>query len=114
MPEPGQTLVGEAVGRETVQREGQPDCDVYTIRDQSGKEWAVWTWHTVLKNELVGKVQAGDFVAIHYRGKRPRQDGGGEYAAYRVAIDKSERQPPSTDDEPEEHDPATAGFPEGY
>jgi hypothetical protein len=66
---------------------------VLTLRDSDDKEWAVWTWHAVLQNELVGKVRIGDLVALHYKGKRARQDGGGEYAAYRVAIEASTENP---------------------
>jgi hypothetical protein len=106
MPEPGQTLIGEALAWETVERDEQPSCEVLTLRDQDGKNWSVWTWHTVLKNELVGKVEPGNFLAIHCRGKRPRQDGGGEYAAYRVAINKTEK-PVSDIVVPDE-------FPEGF
>jgi hypothetical protein len=76
MPEPGDTLVGEARRWETVtvKRDDGTErpCEVLTIRDQHGTERAVWTWHTVLRNELVDKVEPGDFVAIHYRGRRAK------------------------------------------
>ncbi len=90
-PEPGDTLVGEALRWETVtvKRDDGDErpCEVLTVRDPAGKEWAVWTWHTVLQNELIGKVNAGDLVALHYRGRRARLSGDGDYAAYRVAIE---------------------------
>jgi hypothetical protein len=42
----------------------------------------------VLRKELVGKVEPGDFVAIHYRGRKTKQKGDGDYASYRVALEK--------------------------
>ena len=89
-PEPGDTLVGEALRWETVtvkRDDGDRPCEVLTLRDPAGKEHNVWTWHTVLQNELVGKVSPGNLVALHYRGRRARQSGDGDYAAYRVAIE---------------------------
>jgi hypothetical protein len=91
-PDEGDTLVGEAIGWETVtiDKDGEERaCAVLTVRTQDGTERSVWTWHTVLKNELIGKVEAGDFVAINYRGRRAKAKGDGDYAAYRVAIDKT-------------------------
>jgi hypothetical protein len=93
IPEPGDTLVGEAVQWDavTIERDGsERTCDVLTVRDPAGKEHSVWTWHTVLQNELVGKVEPGDFVALNYRGRRPKMKGDGDYAAYRVAVEKGE------------------------
>ena len=91
-PEPGDTLVGEALGWETVtvKRDDGTErpCEVLTLRGQDGKERAIWTWHTVLQNELIGKVGEGDLVALHYRGRRARLSGDGEYAAYRIAIER--------------------------
>jgi hypothetical protein len=110
-PEEGDTLVGEAIGWETVSvsRDDGTEraCEVLTVRelarDGEGNERSVWTWQTVLRNELIGdavagntgayKVQPGDFVSIHYRGKKPRRDGNREYAAYRVAIEKADDKP---------------------
>jgi hypothetical protein len=92
-PEQGDTLVGEALKWETVtiERDGEENraCDVLTLRDKTGKEWAVWTWHFVLQKELVEQVNVGDMVALHYQGRRAKQKGEGDYAAYRVAIEKS-------------------------
>jgi hypothetical protein len=59
-----------------------------TLRTQE-KDRAVWLWHTVLQNELIDKVNLGDFVAIHHLGRRKKQSGDGDYAAYRVAIDEA-------------------------
>ncbi len=93
-PEPGATLAGTAVSWDhaeiTTKAGEKAECDVLTVRGTDGDEHAVWTWHTVLQRELLGNVQPGDFVAIHYRGKRPRLDGNGEYASYRVAIQKAD------------------------
>lgn len=49
----------------------------------------MWTWHTVLRNELVDKVDVGDFAAISFTGFRTSKNTGGEYPAYRVAIEKT-------------------------
>jgi hypothetical protein len=90
-PSEGDTLVGEAIGWETVaiDREGEERaCEVLTLRTQDGSERSIWCWHAVLRRELVGKVEAGDFVALHYNGRRKKQSGEGDYASYRVAIDK--------------------------
>jgi len=92
-PEPSETLVGEAVGWETVtlDRDGvDRACEVLTVRTPDGDERSVWAWHTVLQRELVGNVSAGDFVAISYRGRKTKQTGSGDYASYRVAIEKSD------------------------
>jgi hypothetical protein len=94
-PQPGETLAGEAVRWEavTIERQGEEPkpCSVLVIRDGSGVEHGIWTWHTVLRNELVGKVSPGDFVAVHYLGMRTKQSGDGTYAGYRVAVRKAER-----------------------
>lgn len=93
-PHEGETLVGVAVRWEqvTIERKGEEPkpCSVLVLRDDDGLEHGVWTWHTVLANELIGKVERGDFVAIHYRGLREKQNGDGRYASYRVAIKKAE------------------------
>jgi len=89
-PKERDTLVGEAIGWETVtiDKDGEERaCEVLTLRTQGGTERSVWTWHAVLKNELVGKVEPGDFVALHYRGRRQKAKGEGDYAAYRVAVE---------------------------
>jgi hypothetical protein len=93
-PEEGESLVGVAVRWEevTLDRDGleRRTCDVLTLRTEDGIERSVWTWHFVLRDELVGKVEPGDFVAINYRGRKAKQKGDGDYAAYRVAIVKTE------------------------
>jgi hypothetical protein len=92
IPEPGGTLAGEVLRWEsvTIERDGEGPrtCDVLTLRTPDGTERSVWTWHAVLRNELVGKVEPGDFIAIHYRGRKQKQKGDGDYASYRVAIEK--------------------------
>ena len=93
IPEEGETLVGVAVRWEevTVERDGEErTCDVLTLRTPEGTERNVWAWHFVLRQELVGKVEPGDFVAIKYRGRKAKQKGDGDYAAYRIAIEKDE------------------------
>lgn len=70
-------------------------CRVYTLEDEVTGKWAVWTWHTVLRNELVDKVEIGDFVALSFIGFKTSKNTGGEYPAYRVAIDKK----PAPEDE---------------
>jgi hypothetical protein len=101
MPEPGDTLVGETLRWETVtvKRDdgAERPCEVLTVRDQHGAERPVWTWHIVLQNELIGKVEPGDFIAIHYRGRRAKLKGEGDYAAYRVAIEKADKPSPEED-----------------
>jgi hypothetical protein len=91
-PDEGDTIVGEVVNWEEVTLTGDDDkersCQVMTLRTQE-KDRAVWLWHTVLQNELIDKVDLGDFVAIHYLGRRKKQSGDGDYAAYRVAIDSA-------------------------
>jgi hypothetical protein len=42
----------------------------------------------VLRRELVGKVEPGNLVALHYNGRRKKVSGDGDYASYRVAIEK--------------------------
>jgi len=94
-PEPGDTIVGEAVRWETVTpREGERSCEVLTLKTADG-ERSVWCWHAVLASELVGKASSGDLVAIHFKGKRTRQDGNGEYASYRVAIERGTEPTPA-------------------
>jgi hypothetical protein len=90
-PKEGDILVGEAIGWETVaiDRDGEERaCEVLRLRIQDGTEHSVWCWHAVLRRELIGKVEPGDFVALHHNGPRKKQSGDGDYAAYRVAIDK--------------------------
>jgi hypothetical protein len=102
-PEPGETLVGLAVRWEevTLDRDGdERTCHVLTVRTQDGSERSVWCWHFVLRHELVGKVEPGDFVAISYRGRKTKQEGDGDYAAYRVAIDKNDGPSTTADDIP--------------
>jgi hypothetical protein len=93
-PEEGESLVGVAVRWEevTLDRDGDEPrtCDVLTLRTEGGIERSVGTWHFVLRNELVDKVEPGDFVAINYRGRKMKQKGDGDYAAYRVAIEKGQ------------------------
>jgi hypothetical protein len=103
LPEPGATLVGDAVRWDEVSFERDSEkraCDVLTLRTQDGTERSVWTWHFVLREELVGKVEPGDFVAIHYQGRKANQKGDGDYAAYRIAIEKGDGSvtPPAQDD----------------
>jgi hypothetical protein len=64
------------------------------------KEWTVATFHSVLRNELLehdrrGKLKAGDWVAIHYRGLKVGETGT-EYHNYRIAVE-----PPSGDELPD-------------
>jgi hypothetical protein len=93
-PAEGETLAGVAIRWDhvTIERKDQEPrpCAVLVLRDAKGTQHGVWCWHTVLKNELVGNVNPGDFVAINYRGKRQKQSGDGEYDGYRVAIKKTE------------------------
>jgi hypothetical protein len=93
-PEEGESIAGVAVRWEevTLDRDGDGPrtCDVLTLRTEDGVERSVWTWHFVLHKELVGKVEPGDFVAINYRGRKAKKKGDGDYAAYRVAIGKSD------------------------
>lgn len=88
--EKGDHIVGEAVRWATVSVAGHSDeaksCDVLTLRCPDGVERNVWTWHSVLRLELVGKVEPGSLVAIEYLGRREKQKGEGSYAGYRVAI----------------------------
>jgi hypothetical protein len=104
-PEPGDTLVGEVVRWELAEPSGLNDltrpCDVCVVRDEDGKEHAVWTWHYKLRLTLVGDGEAepggdpeafaakpGTWVAIKFLGKREKVDRPGEtVAAYNVALE---------------------------
>jgi hypothetical protein len=93
LPEPGETITGVATGWETVtiERDGEESrtCDVLTLTGEDGAERNIWTWHFVLRKELVGMVGIGDFVAINYRGRKAKLKGDGDYASYRVAVEKA-------------------------
>lgn len=65
------------------------------VRDEDGKEWSVAAFHAVLRAELWnhperGKVEVGDFVAIHYRGEGLTGDGRPVHR-YRVAVEKNNK-----------------------
>ena len=113
-PNEGDTLVGEAVGWETVtiDKDGEERaCEVLRLRIQDGTEHSVWCWHAVLRRELIGKVEPGDFVALHYNGRRKKLSGDGDYASYRVAIDKL----PESDIEVDRSDFLSQGeLPDGF
>jgi hypothetical protein len=111
------TLVGEVLSETEIPYKDQKGvdktCPAFVARDGDGKEWTVATFHSVLRNELLehkerGKLQTGDWVAIHYRGLRTSETGT-DYHSYRVAVERPEPQ-----DSPDEYDPATAEFPEGF
>jgi hypothetical protein len=101
IPEKGETLTGQAVRWETVDR-NERECEVLVVRDQVGAERSVWTWHAQLRYRLIAPkdeleqvlregrarlVEPGDFVAIHYAGRWPMDNGKDAYR-YRVAVDK--------------------------
>jgi len=80
-------------------KDGTRECDILVVRDDEDKVWSVWTWHAALRAQIVGDkdnavpverrpVQAGDFLAIRWIGKFPRQDGDGETHRYRTAIER--------------------------
>ena len=97
-PQPGDTLVGEVVGWETVtlRKAGEEprDVDVLTLRDADNVEHAVWCFHQVLKADLVGKCSPGDLVAISYVGKVAKASGEGSFAKYRVAVEAASAKSP--------------------
>ena len=71
---------------------GEQTCPAFVVRDEDGKEWTVATFHRVLRNELLehderGKLEPGDWVAIHYRGLKIGETGT-EYHGYRVAVER--------------------------
>ncbi len=88
------TLVGDVVRWDRAQVDDyvevgkKKDVDVLVLRDQDNKEWGIWTLQTVLRNELVGKAEPGDFVAVHYIGEGTTQEGR-PVTRYRVALDKA-------------------------
>jgi hypothetical protein len=89
-PEPGDTIVGEAVAwsdyHKTDETSGEEKtCKILTLRDEAGVEHGIWCWHSILRSELAN-VRPGDLVAISYTGKKPRQKGDGAYHHYRVAV----------------------------
>lgn len=104
MPNPGDTLVGEAVRWETVTTRSDATAEVLTVRTNEGVERSVWCWHAQLRYGLIAdkgdvdavirdggerKCRVGDLVAIHYRGKSAMDDGN-EAASYRIAIERPE------------------------
>ena len=104
------TLVGRVSAETAIpykDRNGSEQaCPAFVVRDEQGKDWTVATFHSVLRNELLehdtrGKLELGDWVAIHYRGLKVGETGA-EYHAYRIAVER-----PSVDE-------ATGELPEGY
>jgi hypothetical protein len=104
------TLVGRVVAETAIpykdRNGGEQTCPAFVVRDESGKEWTAATFHRVLRNELLehderGKLEPGDWVAIHYRGLKVGETGT-EYHGYRVAVER-----PSIEE-------ATGDFAEGY
>jgi hypothetical protein len=88
-PQPGDVLVGEYVRRDT----GTSSYDgstvpILVLRDEAGKEWGAWVFHTVLRQQLAAKrPRVGELVAIRYEGKR-QGAGGSTYHCYRVAVER--------------------------
>ncbi len=112
MPHDGSppTLVGRVVAETEIpfkdRNGGEQTCPAFVVRDEDSKEWTVATFHSVLRNELLGhdqrgKLEPGDWVAIHYRGLKIGETGT-EYHGYRVAVERSAV------------DEATGDLPEGY
>jgi hypothetical protein len=110
-PEKGDTLVGRALDWETVTPKPDEDrtCEVLVVREEDGTERSVWCGHAQLRYKLIAdkealeasgdltgaaipveerKVQPGDFVAIHFRGKFPMPDGNYEAASYRLGTER--------------------------
>src|SRR5215213_7454024 len=90
------TLVGRVTAATEIpyrdRNGGEQTCPAFVVRDDSGKEWTVATFHSVLRSELLehgkrGKIEAGDWVAIHYRGLKIGETGI-EYHGYRVAVER--------------------------
>jgi hypothetical protein len=108
IPEPGATLVGEVVKWDTGTTDTGTTQEILVVRDQDGVEHSVWTWAAQLRYRLIADketleasgvlpepehrlARVGDFVAIHYRGKRPFTANDGqvyESHSYKVAIEK--------------------------
>lgn len=98
-------LTGEVVGWDTGKsKDGTQECEILLVRDTRGKTWAVWTWHTYLRIQLIGDkggvhpveerpAQPGNFIAIRWVGKGPRQDGDGEVHRYKTAIEATDTEP---------------------
>jgi len=110
-PEPGETLVGEALGWAChVQTERSTFSDVRTVSTSHSPLVFVATrsqlrylliadkseLEKVLAEGLPRKCEPGDFVAIRFRGKSLMNDGN-EAASYRVAIEKPGAEPADAD-----------------
>ena len=86
-PEPGDSLIGEYTGYQTVEHPKYGKQYQIFIRDENDKVTAVWA-NQWMRNTLKAKNLAiGDLIAITYLGQRPLA-AGGFYRAFHVTVDK--------------------------
>jgi hypothetical protein len=92
-PKPGDVLVGEYVRRDSgVSSYDGRSHPIAVVRDRAGKEWGVWAFHTVLRQQLAAaRPRIGEPIAIRYKGKRQGASGT-SYNDWSVAVERAERE----------------------
>ena len=77
--EPGDTIVGTYISLE--EEVGKYASDVYTIEDNDGKRWSVWS--NVVMSDMMAEAEFGDTVGIRFLGFVKR------YRNYSVVVKKA-------------------------
>lgn len=89
-PNPGDQVVGKIVEISEAPGTDFGPYPLITIEQADGTEVAVHAFHSVLKNEIDSKRPTeGDRIGIRYLGKKTGTNGGREYEAYRVVIERA-------------------------
>jgi hypothetical protein len=105
IPTKGETLVGQVVSWENVNRDDKT-CPVIVVKTPDGVDRSFWLWHAQARYKLIAPkevlgwrledavtyagpylAEVGDFIAISFAGMNPMADGK-DAASYRVAIKK--------------------------
>jgi hypothetical protein len=92
-PEAGDELVGEIVGMNTRDGDGERDAyDIITVLEPDGSLSAFHAFHSVAKSLIAEQgPRAGDKIGVRYMGQETSKSSGREYHSYRMVLDRGGR-----------------------